>query len=60
MPEGGSALKSLALSEKGKVKLICMSDNVADYKPFEFELESRRPIHSYVIGRVLWAGKEFE
>ncbi|MHC1729704.1 MAG: S24 family peptidase [Syntrophobacteraceae bacterium] len=61
MPDGGSALKRLALGEKeGKVKLICMSDNVAAYKPFEFELESRRPVHSYVIGRVRWVGKEID
>lgn len=61
MPDGGSALKRLALCEKeGKLKLICMSDNVAAYKPFEFELESRRPIHSYVIGRVRWVGKEID
>lgn len=61
MPDGSSAIKRLAVTEKdGRVKLICMSDNVADYRPYEFELESGRSIKHYVLGRVRWAGKEFD
>jgi phage repressor protein C with HTH and peptisase S24 domain len=61
MPDGSSAIKRLALSETaGRQKLICMSDNVAVYRPFDFELDPAKSIKHYVLGRVRWAGKEFE
>jgi len=61
MPDGSSAVKRLALSEHAnRLKLICMSDNVAVYRPFEFELEPGKSIKHYVLGRVRWAGKEFD
>lgn len=61
MPDGSTAIKRLAISrEETRTKLICISDNVAAYLPFEFELDPGRPIQSYVIGRVRWAGKEFD
>jgi phage repressor protein C with HTH and peptisase S24 domain len=61
MPDGSSAIKRLALSESaGRLKLICMSDNVAVYRPFEFDLDPTKTIKHYVLGRVRWAGKEFE
>jgi phage repressor protein C with HTH and peptisase S24 domain len=61
MPDGSSAIKRLALSEcAGRQKLICISDNVAVYRPFEFELDPAKTIKNYVLGRVRWAGKEFE
>lgn len=61
MPDGASAIKRLALSEQaGRMKLICMSDNIAVYRPFEFELDPGKSIKHYVLGRVRWAGKEFD
>jgi len=61
-PDGTVTLKRLGIgrSEEGKIRLICMSDNVAAFKPFHFELDPGRPLHSYVIGRVRWVGKEFD
>lgn len=62
MPDGSSAIKRLAISEAkdGRVKLICMSDNVAAYQPFEFDLDPSRSLKHYVLGRVRWAGKQFD
>jgi SOS-response transcriptional repressor LexA len=61
MPDGSSAIKRLAVSrDEGRVKLICMSDNISCYQPFEFELDPGRSIKHYVLGRVRWAGKEFD
>ena len=61
MPDGSSAVKRLAISEHAnRLKLICMSDNVAVYRPFEFELDPGKSIKHYVLGRVRWAGKEFD
>lgn len=59
-PDGGVAVKRLALSERGeRLRLICISDNPTR-KPFEFELDTGRRIQDYVLGRVRWAGKEFD
>lgn len=61
LPDGSSAIKRLALSkENGRLKLICISDNVAVYRPFEFELAPGRSLKNYVLGRVRWCGKEFD
>ncbi len=62
MPDGSSAIKRLALSRKedGRMTLICMSDNVAVYRPFEFDLVPGRSLKQYILGRVRWAGKEFD
>ncbi len=60
-PDGSISLKRLALSREGdRVKLVCFSDNVTDYEPFEFDIEPGRSIQYYVLGRVRWAGKEFD
>ena len=61
LPDGTTALKRLVLSSNvSGLKLVCLSDNTADYRPFEFALDSERKLKSYVLGRVRWAGKEFE
>ncbi|MFZ2447255.1 MAG: S24 family peptidase [Syntrophobacteraceae bacterium] len=61
MPDGSSAIKRLALSkDANRFKLICISDNLAVYRPFEFELDPEKSIKHYVLGRVRWAGKEFD
>ncbi len=61
MPEGSTAMKRLVLSkEQDRYKLVCLSDNTADYRPFEFEIEPGRSLKTYVLGRVRWAGKEFD
>ncbi|MFZ2445631.1 MAG: S24/S26 family peptidase [Syntrophobacteraceae bacterium] len=61
MPDGSSAIKRLALSEHAnRFKLICISDNLGVYRPFEFELDPGKSIKHYVLGRVRWAGKEFD
>jgi len=43
-----------------RLKLICISDNLAVYRPFEFDLDPEKSIKHYVLGRVRWAGKEFD
>lgn len=61
LPEGTVSVKRLSLSiEQQGAKLVCHSDNVVDYKMFDFQLAPGRPIQSYVLGRVRWAGKEFD
>jgi transcriptional regulator with XRE-family HTH domain len=61
LPDGTVALKRLVLGggESG-LTLACLSDNTADYRPFEFALAPERSLKSYVLGRVRWAGKEFD
>ena len=61
LPDGTTALKRLVLSsDVSGLKLVCLSDNTADYRPFEFALDSEKKLKSYVLGRVRWAGREFE
>jgi len=61
LPDGTAALKRLVLSgDGGGLKLACLSDNTADYRPFEFALDPEKSLKSYVLGRVRWAGKEFD
>jgi transcriptional regulator with XRE-family HTH domain len=61
LPDGTVALKRLVLGGgEGGLTLACLSDNTADYRPFEFALEPERSLKSYVLGRVRWAGKEFD
>ncbi len=61
LPEGTVSVKRLALSKEPEAtRLICNSDNVASYRTFEFKLDPGKPIQSYVLGRVRWAGKEFD
>jgi transcriptional regulator with XRE-family HTH domain len=61
LPDGAAVLKRLVLSgdERG-MKLVCLSDNTPDYRPFEFALGPGKSIKSCVLGRVRWAGKEFD
>jgi len=61
LPDGAAALKRLVLSgDESGLKLACLSDNTADYRPFEFALDPEKSLKSYVLGRVRWAGKEFD
>ena len=61
LPDGSTALKRLVLSAKESgLKMVCLSDNTADYRPFEFALDPEKSLKSYVLGRVRWAGKEFD
>lgn len=61
LPDGSAALKRLVLSgDENGLKLVCLSDNTADYRPFEFVLDPEKSLKSYVLGRVRWAGKEFD
>ena len=61
MPDGGAVIKRLATGkdDDGKYRLICMSDNVSSYRPFDFLLDRGKKIQDYVLGRVRWCGKEF-
>ncbi len=61
LPDGTVAIKRLVRggNESG-LMLACLSDNTADYRPFEFALDPERSLKSYVLGRVRWAGKEFD
>jgi len=60
LPDGTAALKRLVLSvdETGS-KLVGLPDNTT-YRPFEFALDPEKSLKSYVLGRVRWAGKEFD
>ncbi len=61
LPDGAAALKRLVLSgDDSGLKLACLSDNTADYRPFEFALDPGKSLKSYVLGRVRWAGGEFD
>ncbi|HYA41836.1 MAG TPA: S24 family peptidase [Syntrophobacteraceae bacterium] len=61
LPDGSTALKRLVLSgDDSGLKMVCLSDNTADYRPFEFALDPEKSLKSYVLGRVRWAGKEFD
>jgi phage repressor protein C with HTH and peptisase S24 domain len=61
LPDGTVALKRLVLSkEQESLRLACLSDNTAHYRPFEFSLDSDKPLKNYILGRVRWAGKEFD
>jgi phage repressor protein C with HTH and peptisase S24 domain len=61
LPDGSVALKRLALIETDdRTRILCMSDNISGYKPFEFNVDPSKQIKEYVLGRVRWAGKEFD
>ncbi|MEM5788349.1 MAG: S24 family peptidase [Syntrophobacteraceae bacterium] len=61
LPDGTVALKRLVLSgDQGGLRLACLSDNTAAYRPFEFALDPDKQLNTYVLGRVRWAGKEFD
>lgn len=61
LPDGAVALKRLVLSRDGdRFRLACLSDNTADYRPFEFALDPEKTLKRYILGRVRWVGKEFE
>lgn len=61
LPGGSVAVKRLALTEReGRYKLLCLSDNVASYRPFEFDIEPGRKLKNHILGRIRWAGKEFD
>jgi|GEM_PF-580027 len=61
LPDGSSTLKRLVLKkEDGRFKLLCLSDNTPDYRPFEFDLEPGKTLKHYILGRVRWCGKEFD
>lgn len=53
------ALKRVVASGKDAPKLVCLSDNPA-YAPFEIEIEPGKELSYYLIGRIRWAGKEFD
>jgi transcriptional regulator with XRE-family HTH domain len=61
LPDGAAVLKRLVISEDERgMNLICLSDNSPHYRPFQFALEPGKSIRSCVLGRVRWAGKEFD
>lgn len=61
MPDGGAVMKRLVLSrQEDRFKLVCLSDNTAGYRPFEFVLDPEKSLKAYVLGRVRWVGKEFD
>jgi phage repressor protein C with HTH and peptisase S24 domain len=63
-PEGTVTVKRIVMAWKKindhhRPQLICISDNNT-IKPFSFDLDPDRPLKYYVLGRVRWAGKEFD
>ena len=61
LPDGAVVLKRLVLiGDSTDLKLACLSDNTAHYRPFEFPLPPDKSLKSYVLGRVRWVGKEFD
>lgn len=61
-PDGTVALKRLVVKqgEEGNPRLVCLSDNTGAYRPFSFTLDPGKSIKEYVLGRIRWAGKEFD
>jgi phage repressor protein C with HTH and peptisase S24 domain len=61
LPDGAVVLKRLVLiGDSTGLKLACLSDNTAHYRPFEFPLAPDKSLKSCVLGRVRWVGKEFD
>jgi phage repressor protein C with HTH and peptisase S24 domain len=61
LPDGTITMKRLVLKRRDDtLTLVCLSDNTQDFRPFDFDIEPARQIKHYVLGRVRWAGKEFE
>jgi transcriptional regulator with XRE-family HTH domain len=61
LPDGATAMKRLVLSgDREHPRLVCLSENTAAYRPFEFALDPEKPLKNYVLGRIRWVGKEFE
>jgi phage repressor protein C with HTH and peptisase S24 domain len=62
LPDGSIALKRLVLVESGLAappRLLALSDN-PNYQPFDFSLDMDRELGYYILGRIRWAGKEFD
>jgi len=54
------ALKRIMVNRQDdKASLVCLSDNPA-YEPFTIEIRTGKPLSYYILGRVRWAGKEFD
>lgn len=61
LPDGSAAVKRLVLSgDREGPRLVCLSENTAAYRPFEFALDPEKPLKIHVLGRIRWVGKEFE
>lgn len=62
LPDGSTTVKRLTVAkdESGRFKVVCMSDNLAAYRPFEFWIDPGKRLQDYVLGRVRWVGKEFD
>ena len=61
LPDGTVAMKRLVLSGEGeRLRLVCLSDNTAAYRPFEFALDADKPLKRHILGRVRWVGKEID
>lgn len=61
LPDGSASLKRLVLSRDDEsTRLVCLSDNTTDYRPFEFQLDPEKELKNHILGRVRWAGKEFD
>lgn len=62
LPDGSTTVKRLTVArdESGRFKVVCMSDNLAAYRPFEFWVDPAKRLQDYVLGRVRWVGKEFD
>lgn len=60
-PDGAVTIKRVILKkDNGQIKLLCLSDNTASYRPTSFDLAPSHQLKEYVLGRVRWVGKEFD
>jgi transcriptional regulator with XRE-family HTH domain len=61
-PDGTVALKRVVLSsEANQLKLVCMSDNTTGfYRTYYIMIEPSKRLTHYILGRLRWAGKEFD
>jgi phage repressor protein C with HTH and peptisase S24 domain len=60
-PGGEASIKRLVyIPDPQGPHILCLSDNAAAHPPFTIPIEPSRRLKTYVLGRVRWAGKEFE
>lgn len=61
LPDGATAFRRLVLSGGPDCpRLVCLPDNTAAFRPFEFALDPGKPLRNHILGRIRWVGREFE
>jgi len=59
LPDDSIAVKRVLYIDDGRHRIIYFSDNPA-FPAFDFEIPEGRELHQLILGRVRWAGREFD